>query len=55
MSIQYFENSSFVDLDTIYASIRNEGFSNHTISLIDNYVNQMIRIHLDFTANKFIL
>ena len=55
MSIQYFENSSFVDFDTIYASIRNEGFSSRTIAFIDNYINQIIRIHLDFTANKFIL
>ena len=42
MSIQYFENGSFVDLDTIYASIRNEGFSNRTIALIDNFTNQII-------------
>ena len=41
MSIQYFENGSFVDLDTIYASIRNEGFSNRTIALIDNFTNQI--------------
>ena len=42
MSIQYFENGSFVDLDTIYASIRNEGFSNRTIALIDNFTNQIL-------------
>ena len=48
MSIQYFENGSFVDLDTIYASIRNEGFSNRTIALIDNFTNQI------FNGNEII-
>ena len=42
MSMRNCEKYSFVDFDIIFAAIRDEGFSDRTISLVDNYTNQIL-------------
>ena len=42
MSVQLMNNDSQVDLRTIYAAIREEGFSERTIEIIDNYTYQIL-------------
>ena len=40
---QYTQNStSMIELDSIYAAIRDNGFSEQTIQLIDNYTNDIL-------------
>ena len=42
MSVQLMNNDSQVDLRTIYAAIREEGFSERTIKIVDNYTYQIL-------------
>ena len=42
MSEQHLDSKSLEDLDAIYLAIRNEGFSDRTIKLIDNYISQIL-------------
>ena len=42
MSVQLMNNDSQVDLRTIHAAIREEGFSERTIEIIDNYTYQIL-------------
>ena len=42
MSEQLLDSKSLEDLDAIYLAIRNEGFSDRTIKLIDNYISQIL-------------
>ena len=42
MSMRNCEKYSFVDFDIIFAAIRDEGFQDRTISLVDNYTNQIL-------------
>ena len=36
-----------LDLGVIYASIDNEGFSEQTLQLIDNYINDILNVKTD--------
>ena len=42
MAVQLMDNDSQVDLKEVYAVIRDEGFSERTINVIDNYTYQII-------------
>ena len=42
MSVQLLNNDSLIDLKTVYSAIRDEGFSERTIKIIDNYTYQIL-------------
>ena len=49
MSAQLLNNDSIVDLKTVYAAIRNEGFSEQTIKIIDKYTFQILNGRTNLT------
>lgn len=49
MSEQLLNNDLSVGLDFIHASIRNNGFSEHTLRLIDDYINDILNGKTDLT------
>lgn len=52
---QYTQNStSMIELDSIYAAIRDNGFSEQTIQLIDNYTNDNTNFKIKEYEKTFI-